>query len=108
MCSYKRDKNASWAPMYVFVKDVRIDDIFNLFCIESLKEKYFSYELRAFFSVNNYHLCYEPKQKISFSYEMCFHDTHCQVSTRVHERKRKPQTRALGAKVPIRFFDNIP
>ena len=51
---WQSDKNASWAPMYVFVKDVRIDDIFNLFCIESLKEKYFSYELRAFFSSKYY------------------------------------------------------
>ena len=35
---------------YIFVEDVKIDDIFNLFFfIESLKEKYFSYELRAFF-----------------------------------------------------------
>ena len=48
----------------------------------------------------------QAKNILLNSYEMCFHDTHCQVSTRV--KKRKPQTRALGAKVPIRFFDNIP
>ena len=63
-CSDKRDKNASWAPKYIFMEDVKIDDIFNLFFfIESFKEKYFSYELRAFFSSKYYQYVMNPSKK---------------------------------------------
>ena len=93
-------------PLSTFLwKTLKLMTFSIFFFIESLKEKYFSYELRAFFSSKYYQYVMNPSKKYP-SHTKCVFTTL--IVRFLHERKRKPQTRALGAKVPIRFFDNIP